>query len=126
MTGFGRFCLLGAVWPEGAKPGSMSRAGRPNMMESRLWWLMPPGPTRNRDAFALSLEPTARSPTESQVRVDSKTGEYYDVVQGKMPVLRYNYGSVPVPEGTHKHFEEGESYERGDYISPTCSVRRAR
>ncbi|NQT15453.1 MAG: PmoA family protein, partial [Planctomycetes bacterium] len=36
----------------------------------------------------------------------------------KLPVLRYNHGSVPVPDGTHPHFAEGESYERGDYIHP--------
>jgi hypothetical protein len=41
-----------------------------------------------------------------------------DLLEGRQPVLRYNQGTVPVPEGTHPHFAEGESYARGDYISP--------
>jgi hypothetical protein len=80
----------------------------------KLWWRMPPGPQKTR-RFRISLA-DGPEPTDSQVRVDA-TGLYYDVVQGKAPVLRYSYGSVPVPQGTHKHFAEGESYERGDYIS---------
>ena len=81
----------------------------------RLWWLMPPGDGGER-TFQLSIEPEAVLKT-SDMSID-KAGEYFDIVQDDRPVLRYNYGSVPVPEGTHKHFAEGESYERGDYISP--------
>jgi hypothetical protein len=41
-----------------------------------------------------------------------------DLFEGHRPVLRYNHGAVPVPEGTPAHFAAGESYERGDYIHP--------
>ena len=81
----------------------------------RLWWLMPPGDGGER-TFRLSIEADGPA-SASEMRID-KTGEYFEMVQGDKPVLRYNYGSVSVPEGTQKHFAEGESYERGDYISP--------
>ncbi len=81
----------------------------------RLWWMMPPGAEGER-TLQLSLQADAPA-SGNEMRID-KTGEYFDVAQGKLPVLRYNYGSVPVPDGTQKHFAEGESYERGDYISP--------
>jgi methane monooxygenase PmoA-like len=101
-----------------AKRLSLAESGRTIPVQfdnGRLWWLMPPGAKGER-TFQLSIK--ADGPASGpEMRID-KTGEYFDVAQGKAPVLRYNYGSVPVPEGTHKHFAEGESYERGDYISP--------
>ena len=104
-------CLLEVT--EGDKPGPHPIPAQYG--GGKLWWLMPKGPSKPR-RFRLTLA-DGPQPADSQIRVDV-SGEYYDVVQGKTPVLRYNYGSVPVPEGTHKHFAEGESYERGDYISP--------
>jgi hypothetical protein len=41
-----------------------------------------------------------------------------EIWEGQQRVLRYNHGAVPVREGTHAHFAEGESYQRGDYIHP--------
>ena len=81
----------------------------------RLWWLMPPDDKGER-TFQLSVK--ADGPASGSDMRIGKTGEYFDVAQGESPVLRYNHGSVPVPKGTPKHFAEGESYERGDYISP--------
>ena len=101
-----------------AKRLRLDESGRPVPVQfdnGRLWWLMPPGDGGER-TFQLSVK--ADGPASgSDMRIDEK-GEYFDIAQGKAPVLRYNYGSVPVPEGTHKHFAEGEGYERGDYISP--------
>ena len=101
-----------------AKRLSLVESGRAIPVQfdnGRLWWLMPAG-SKGERTFQLSVKADG-SANGSEMRID-KTGEYFEVAQGKLPVLRYNYGSVPVPEGTHKHFAEGESYERGDYISP--------
>ena len=96
----------------------LSESGRtiPVQFDSgQLWWLMPLGDKGER-TFELSMKANAPA-SESEMRID-QTGEQFDMAQGRVPVLRYNYGSVPVREGTRKHFVEGESYERGDYISP--------
>ena len=106
--------------------GPQADAGRLSLVESgrtipvqfdgkRLWWLMPPG-SKGERTFQLSIKADAPA-DEGEMRID-RAGKQFDISQGKLPVLRYNYGSVPVPEGTQKHFAEGESYERGDYISP--------
>jgi hypothetical protein len=52
-----------------------------------------------------------------QIRRDP-TDLFIELWEDDERVLRYNHGSVPVPEGTHPHFAAGESYERGDYIHP--------
>ncbi len=80
-----------------------------------LWWLMPPGAKGTR-RFRLSV---ADQPPSGALAIRTiQGGDYYDVSERKRPVLRYNFGNVPVPEGTPAHFAKGESYERGDYISP--------
>ena len=87
----------------------------PGQQPARLWWLMPPGPAGER-RFRLAAGREGPGPG---------LGNHYDVerrqvnvLEGSTRVLRYNHGSVPVPEGTHPHFAAGESYERGDYIHP--------
>ena len=87
----------------------------PGASHGTLWWLMPPGPKGER-RFRLTIGSEPGEP-EPAMRI-SASGKHYDVSEGTLPVLRYNHGSVPVPEGTKKHFIEGESYERGDYIHP--------
>ncbi|HUT93578.1 MAG TPA: DUF6807 family protein [Thermoguttaceae bacterium] len=87
----------------------------PGVRPARLWWLMPEGQAGER-RFGLSAGREGPGPG---------LGNHYDwdrrqvnVLEGSTRVLRYNHGSVPVPEGTHPHFAAGESYERGDYIHP--------
>jgi hypothetical protein len=87
----------------------------PGAASGTLWWLMPPGPKGQR-RFRLTID-TGPGPPQPAMSVRA-TGGYYDVAEDSLPVLRYNHGAVPVPEGTQKHFAEGESYERGDYIHP--------
>lgn len=79
-----------------------------------LWWLMPPGEKGER-RFRLTMAEPSEPAMAIRVAGD---GNYYDVAEGERPVLRYNFGNVPVPDGTPAHFAPGESYERGDYISP--------
>ena len=95
----------------------------PESSKGRLWWLMPKG-SQTKRRFGLSLVKLTSTPT-LQVNHD-KTRQLIDVNElrlpgrdsAELPVLRYNHGTVPVREGTHPHFAQGESYERGDYISP--------
>jgi len=96
----------------------------PGSKRGRLWWIMPPGAAGER-RFCLTRV-LAKTPRLWQVEPDSAR-QRVDVFEHfwtepsprpKQPVLRYNHGNVPVPEGTHAHFAPGESYERGDYIHP--------
>jgi len=96
----------------------------PGSKRGRLWWIMPPGAAGER-RFCLTRV-LAKTPRLWQVEPDGAR-QRVDVIEHfctepsprpKQPVLRYNHGNVPVPEGTHAHFAPGESYERGDYIHP--------
>jgi hypothetical protein len=88
---------------------------RPGSSTGTLWWLMPPGQPGER-CFRLTV---AEVPGPPALAIqESGDGAYYDLTEGPQPVLRYNFGNVPVPAGTPAHFVPGESYERGDYISP--------
>jgi hypothetical protein len=86
-----------------------------------LWWLMPPGEKGER-RFRLTAA-DAPDPAALAVRTEGD-GKYFDVAEGQQPVLRYNFGRVPVPDGTPAHFAPGESYERGDYLSPLYGLDR--
>lgn len=55
--------------------------------------------------------PAQAGPPGVTVRYD-KAGEYADVSEGGMPVLRYTHGSTPLPEGIST-----EESRHGDYIS---------
>lgn len=79
-----------------------------------LRWLMPSGKKGQR-RFRLSN--TTQPAPALGVRLDKKLGRI-DVTEGRLPVLRYNHGMVPVKKGTHTHPGKGETYERSDYISP--------
>jgi hypothetical protein len=92
---------------------SSGRATR--RLSDTLWFFVPPGAKGDR-RFRLSMANRPAAP--ALVIKKDGSGRYYDVFEGKLPVLRYNFGSVPVPPGTPRHFAKGESYERGDYISP--------
>jgi hypothetical protein len=87
----------------------------PGSLRGTLWWIMPPGPKGQRQ-FSLFLLARTKVPRVWKVRYDTEL-QRVEVWQDG-PVLRYNQGNVPVPEGTHPHFAPGESYERGDYIHP--------
>lgn len=88
---------------------------RPGSWSGTLWWLMPPGEPGER-RFRLTVGEAPGFPVLAIQESDG--GRYYDLNEGPQPVLRYNFGSVPVPEGTPAHFAPDESYERGDYLSP--------
>jgi len=77
--------------------------------QGTLWFQIPPGPKGQR-RFRLTLSEKAAPPAMT-VAMDN-SGSFYDVRQGDRPVLRYNHGNVPVPEGVPAQ------YQRGDYISP--------
>jgi hypothetical protein len=83
--------------------------------QGRLWWMMPAGPAGSREfRFAsanVKASPVWRIGHDHQRR-------RIELSEGNQPVLCYNHGAVAVREGTHPHFKPGESYERGDYISP--------
>lgn len=85
-----------------------------------LWWLMPPG-NKGERRFRLTVADRP-DPAAMAIRIRSD-GSYYDVAEGELPVLRYNFANVPVPKGMPPHFAQGESYERGDYISPLYGLR---
>jgi len=90
----------------------------PGARRGRLWWIVPPGSGGERRYRIVPLD--EEPPRAWEVNHDA-AHERIDVAEraaGRLPVLRYNHGAVPVREGTHPHFAPGESYERGDYIHP--------
>lgn len=74
-----------------------------------LWWLMPAGEKGPR-RFRLSVADD-EAPLVMSIKADADR-QFFDVRQGDLPVLRYNFGTVPPPAGTDP------AYARGDYISP--------
>ncbi len=78
-------------------------------LRGTLWWLLPPGTARQR-RFRLSVAADDAPPS-----VTVKVGDFkasYDMVEGALPILRYNHGTVPVPAGI------ATNYARGDYLMP--------
>ena len=82
----------------------------PNSQRGKIWWLMPPGPEVRRK-FRLVVIPSEEVAPACNVNID-RQGKLAEVTESGSPVLRYNHGTVPVPEGTEAR------YARGDYISP--------
>ncbi len=80
----------------------------PESARGRLWWLMTPGPNGPR-RFRLSV---AAQKATGRMTIRSAAAGSFDVAEGPAPVLRFNHGTVPVPQGIPAH------YARGDYISP--------
>ncbi len=128
----GNWCLS-EIDPDGQVPKSNTvtipaqfEASEPGSKRGTLWWIMPPGADGER-RFRLTRVP-AKSPSVWQIERDGRreavgvfelgARQKQPAHEARMPVLRYNHGNVPVPEGTHPHFAPGESYERGDYIHP--------
>ena len=74
-----------------------------------LWWLLPPRPPGQR-RFRLTLQ-DAMVRVPMAIRKDA-AGDHYDVFDSGRPVLRYNHGIVPVPQGLPAN------YARADYIHP--------
>ena len=90
----------------------------PESKRGRLWWIMPKGPAGERRFRLTSSEGKVSPVWQLRHDRDRQAVEVAELSRPVLPVLRYNHGSVPVPEGTHAHFAKGESYERGDYIHP--------
>jgi len=90
------------------KSGQSPSSERTNT-KGTLWWLMPPG---KRGVWQFRLRPTARAPAETLTVKSDSAQNFFDVTEGDLPVLRYNHGTVPVPEGINAN------YARGEYISP--------
>ncbi len=62
-------------------------------------------------SLAVPVKPAWCEPPGMAVKADIAQGAYLITDSGR-PVLRYNFGTVPPPEGTKPE------YARGDYISP--------
>lgn len=82
-----------------------------------LWWLMPPAEEKTDGLRTFRLM-EAGKPKPPVVEADYKeAAKAVAVSEHDRPVLRYAHGMVAVPEGTRPHFSEGQTYERGDYVS---------
>ena len=85
----------------------------------KLWWLMPPGPEGPRRFQLVVAEQPAAPALASRLDRQRKA---VDVTEGRLPVLRYNQGTVPPPPEIAQHFEKDRKpplhYARGDYIHP--------
>lgn len=75
-----------------------------------LWWIMRPGPAGRR-RFRL-MAGKAAAPGLA-VRHDKAAGSYTVQARGG-PVLRYNFGTVPVPAGVRGKY----AVARGNYVHP--------
>ena len=75
-----------------------------------LWWIMRPGPIGKR---RFRLMAWLIPPPGLTVRHD-KTAGNYTILAGKAPVLRYNFGTVPVPAGVKGKY----AVARSNYVHP--------
>ena len=75
-----------------------------------LWWLMPPGTGGKRTFRLRAAEPPKARLTAA---LDEKTGRV-EVAEGDMPVLAYNFRTVPVPKGVGGKY----AVARSDYVHP--------
>jgi len=82
-----------------------------NPAKGTLRWLMPPGPKGER-RFALAASADA-PPSSLTVALDLAT-QAVDIAEGARPVLRYNFGTVPVPKTATGQY----AVARSDYIHP--------
>ena len=76
-----------------------------------LRWLMPRG-AKGRRQFRLTAADAAPG-TMLTARLDEKT-KGVEIAEGDKPVLRYNFGTVPVPKGVGGKY----AVARSDYIHP--------
>ncbi len=109
----GRLGLLDmSLAPERQKliPAQFS-PGAPGTGGGTLHWLMPPGPAGKR-RFKLMAILKASAPLLT-VSHDKSAGTY-TVLDGKAPVLRYNFGTVPVPPGVKGKY----AVARSNYVHP--------
>ena len=75
----------------------------------KLWWLMPPGEAGPR-RFELVLDREEAAP--AMIAESDESGATVDIREGPRKVLRYNHGTVPVPEGIDPEFA------RSGYVHP--------
>jgi Family of unknown function (DUF6807) len=68
------------------------------------------------------LPADAEKPAAAEFRWDiDQQHQYYTLFEGDLPVLRYNFGNVPMPEGRKPNrFDDGRPYggPRSNYIHP--------
>ncbi len=81
-----------------------------NGTKGLLWWLMPPGTGGKRTFRLRAAEPPK---TRLTAALDEKTGRV-EVAEGDMPVLAYNFRTVPVPKGVGGKY----AVARSDYVHP--------
>lgn len=105
--GRSRFRVPAQFVPHTPKAASGEAEGKA-ASKGTLWWIAP----AECAAGSVAIVPWDR-PALPQVTIKSDpSGAYYDLAEGNFPVLRYNHGTVPVPEGVNP------KYARGDYIHP--------
>ena len=85
-------------------------AGADRTNRGRVWWMMRPGPAGKRRFGLMASKVAAPAMT---VRHDKDAGSY-TILEGKAPVLRYNFGRVPVPPGVKGKY----AVARSNYIHP--------
>lgn len=90
----------------------------------RVCWIMPAGAAAER-SFRLSAA-TPSAERGMVVRYD-QDAQRMDLFDGEAPVLRYNYGTVPMPPGVKANHEAGhyppavygaDGLARGNYVHP--------
>ena len=96
----------------------------PGSTKGKIWWLMP-AVSGQSHRFRLSADPEIK---RESVSIDyDKTTQQMNITEGALPVLRYNYGTVPMTEEIKERFSKGAypsppydptGLDRGDYIHP--------
>jgi len=95
-----------------------------NELKGRLWWLMPAG-GKGKRRFKVIVDYEGNE-VGMMVRYDQNK-QRMDIRDGEMPVLRYNYGTVPMPKLIKERFQQGRypspphdpaGLDRGDYVHP--------
>jgi len=91
---------------------------------ARLWWILPPGPAGIRTFRLVELDEPASTPFTMESEPETQPGwqrRSYTLKENDIPILRYNFGDIPMPPGREPHhFADGRPYggPRSDYIHP--------
>jgi len=97
---------------EGAKPcPAQFEPEAADAPKGTLWWLMPEGAKGPR---RFRLGAAEAGPKGAMTARFDKETQRVELAEGEKPVLRYNYGTVPVPEGVGGPY----AVARSDYIHP--------
>lgn len=90
--------------------------------QGRLWWMLPPGEKGDRSFRLVHRD----SPPDTTFRwfIDQEH-QTYTLQEGGSPILRYNFGDVPMPPGRQPNrFADGRPYggARSDYLHPVYGL----